>query len=62
MDNLAIQPSTALESTTYALVNLLYRPFHRMEVGLEYYRGERTDNDGERGHANRLLIGVNFGF
>ena len=62
MDNLTIQPSTALESTTYAVANLLYRPFRRMDVGLEYYWGERTNKDGQSGHANRLLIGVNFGF
>lgn len=62
MDNLTIQPSTALESTTYAVANLLYRPFRRMDLGLEYYWGERTNKDGQSGHANRLLIGVNFGF
>lgn len=52
----------ALESTTYAVANLLYRPFRRMDVGLEYYWGERSNKDGQTGSANRLLIGVNFGF
>ena len=62
MDNLTIQPSTALESTTYALANLLWRPFRRMDAGLEYYWGERENKDGQTGHANRLMFTVNFGF
>ena len=61
-DNLTIQPSTALDSTTYAVANLLYRPFHRMDIGLEYYWGERENKSGQTGHANRLLIGVKYGF
>ena len=62
MDNLTIQPASALGSTTYAVANLVYRPFRRMDVGLEYYRGERENKDGQTGDANRLLIAVNFGF
>ncbi len=62
MDNLEIQPETVLEGSTYAAANLIYRPFRRMDIGLEYYYGERSNKDGETGHANRVLLGVNFGF
>jgi len=62
MDNLEIQPPDALRDTSYAVANILYRVFHRMDVGFEYYRGERENADGENGRANRLLFGVNYGF
>ena len=62
MDDLTIQPPTALERSSYALVNLLYRPFRRTDIGLEYYWGERENKDGQTGHANRIMFSVNFGF
>jgi len=62
VDNLTIQPATALKRTTYALANVLYRPFRRMDAGLEYYRGERENADGETGDAHRIMLTVNFGF
>jgi hypothetical protein len=61
-DNLAIQGPDDLERTTYVLVNLAYRAFQRMDIGAEYTWGERRNRDGQKGHANRLLLGVNFGF
>jgi hypothetical protein len=62
VDTLVIQPPGALERTTYALANLLYRPFRRMDFGIEYYWGERENRSGQTGHANRLMLAVNFGF
>ena len=62
VDNLASQPATGLKRTTYALANLLYRPFRRMDAGLEYYWGERENADGETGGAHRIMLAVNFGF
>jgi len=62
VDNLTLQPASALKRTTYVLVNLLYRPFRRMDIGLEYYWGERENKDGQTGHASRLMFAVNFGF
>jgi hypothetical protein len=62
VDTLPIQPPAALERTTYAVANLYYRPFRRMDVGIEYYWGERENKDGQTGDANRLILGVNFGF
>jgi len=62
VDNLAIQGPDDLERTTYVLVNLAYRAFRRMDVGAEYAWGERRNKDGQKGHANRLVLGLNFGF
>jgi len=62
VDNLAIQGPDDLERTTYFLVNLAYRAFPRMDIGAEYTWGERRNQDGQKGHANRLLLGLNFGF
>jgi hypothetical protein len=62
VDTLPVQPTAALERTTYALANLIYRPFRRMDVGIEYYWGERKNKDGQTGDANRLMLTVNFGF
>jgi len=62
VDNLAIQGTDALERTTYALANFTYRAFERMDIGIEYSRGERRNADGQTGRANRLLLCLNFGF
>jgi hypothetical protein len=55
-------PSNDLKQSTYAVINLIYRPFNRMDVGIEYYWGQRTNKDGQSGEANRLLVGVNYIF
>ena len=62
IDNQATQPSTALKETIYAVANLVYRPFNRMDVGIEYYWGQRENKDGDTGDANRLMISVSYGF
>ena len=33
-----------------------------MDIALEYVWGERRNKDGEKGHANRIQFGLNFGF
>jgi hypothetical protein len=55
-------PSDEFRQSIYAVGNLMYRPFNRMDVGVEYYWGQRTNKDGQSGHANRLLVGVNYVF
>jgi hypothetical protein len=53
-------PADQLEQSIYSALNLIYRPFNRLDIGLEYYWGQRTNNDGSTGHANRILLGVNY--
>jgi hypothetical protein len=53
-------PPDELEESIYAALNVIYRPFNRLDVGLEYYWGQRTDKEGSSGHANRCLFSVNY--
>ncbi len=62
IDNLSVQPDDALKQTRYAAFNLIYRPYKRMDVGGEYYWGERTNKNDQSGHANRLMITMKYGF
>ena len=57
-----IQPDDAFDSSNYLVLNLVCRAFRRMDVGLEYYHGKRAEKDGDHGEADRILLGVNFGF
>jgi len=62
VDNLEIQADDVYASGTYVFANLVYRGFGRMDVGLEYFYGEREVKDGRTGHANRAMLVFNFGF
>jgi hypothetical protein len=55
-------PDDEFKQSIYAVLNLIYRPFNRIDVGVEYYWGQRTNKDGQSGQANRLLVGVNYVF
>ena len=59
---LAELPDNEFKQSLYGVFNLMYRPFNRMDVGVEYYWGQRINKDGQSGHANRLLVGVNYVF
>jgi hypothetical protein len=62
VDNLTSQPNDAHHRGTYALVNLGYMAFRRMNVGLEYTWGERENKNGQTGKANRINLAFNYGF
>jgi len=62
MDNLSIQGDGVIHETTYALANLAYRAFPRMDIALEYTYGERVNKSAASGHANRIMFAVNYGF
>jgi hypothetical protein len=55
-------PADEFRQSIYAVANLIYRPFNRMDIGIEYYWGQRKNKDGQSGAANRLLIAVNYIF
>ena len=50
------------KQSIYTAANLIFRPFNRMDVGVEYYWGQRTNRDDQFGYSNRLLVGVNYVF
>ena len=58
--NQAIQDEDALHETIYGLVNTIYSPFDRFDVGLEYYYGRRTNKSADWGQANRLMLAVKY--
>jgi hypothetical protein len=60
--NLEGLPSNELKESIYTVANFIYRPFNRMDVGIEYYWGKRTNKNGQSGLANRLLIAANYVF
>lgn len=55
VSNLALEPDDAYRSSIYTVTNLVFRPIPRFAIACEYYYGRRTDKDGQRGHAHRLM-------
>jgi len=55
-------PPDQFKQSIYGVGNLVFRAFNKMDIGLEYYWGQRSNNDGQNGHANRLLLGANYVF
>lgn len=62
VDNSAGQPATALESTSYAAANLIWKAAERLEIGVEVLRGTRENNDGEDADANRVQFSLTYSF
>jgi hypothetical protein len=58
----ALLPDNTYRGGKYAAVNLIYLPFPRFGVGIEYLYGEREDKDGETGFAHRLQMAVQYSF
>ena len=62
MNNLTEQPPDELKQTIYAVGNLIYRLYDRLDFGLEYTWGQRTNKDDQTGYANRLMFAVKYPF
>jgi len=62
VNNVNIQQDDAYHKSKYALLNLWYREFTRMDVVLEYTWGERENKGGQTGKANRINLAFNYGF
>jgi hypothetical protein len=60
--NQPMQESEALNETVYVVVNTIYSPFNRFDIGLEYYYGQRINKNDNAGHANRLMLVVKYTF
>jgi len=55
-------PGDTYQQGQYATGNLIYLPFERMGVGLEFLYGERQNNDGETGEAYRIQTALQYKF
>lgn len=62
VDNLEIQATTEYRKGQYVVANLAYKLFGRMDVGVEYNYGIRSNRDGVSGEASRINLGFNYGF
>lgn len=62
VDNAAGLPGTSLKNASYFAANLLYHLMKGTFVGVEYLRGEREDESGATGTANRLQFSVRYTF
>jgi len=62
VDNRSLQDDAAYQKTIYALANLAYRPATRFDIALEYAYGRLTNKVDQTGHANRLMLALNYGF
>lgn len=62
MKTLKEQPDEVFEESIYTVGNLVYRLHGRLDIGLEYYWGQRKNKDDRTGYANRLMLAVKYPF
>lgn len=60
LDNVAGQGADVLHRTQSTSATLLWHPTRHFLAGVEYLYGTREDNDGQRGHANRVMFSFKF--
>jgi hypothetical protein len=60
VDNPGFIDGGALKSTLYTAVNLVWNPIDKVTVGIEYLYGNRKNEDGVSGEANRILLSSRF--
>jgi len=56
VQNLDYQPADAYHKTNRFVVNAIFSPSTRVDVGLEYLYGSRTNKDGNTGRANQIQL------
>jgi hypothetical protein len=62
VNNGSFMPETAYKTTDRLSLNLLWSPIPRVDVGIEYIWGQRTNEDGSRGTATQLQMRCRFLF
>jgi hypothetical protein len=62
VDNQTIQGNDEFSQSTYVAANLIFSPFASMDGGVEYYYGQRKNNNGNTGDANRLMFSAKYAF
>lgn len=55
-------PDNTYERANYASANIIWLPYDRMGVGMEYLFGTRENKDGQSGQANRLQMAFQYRF
>jgi hypothetical protein len=56
VDNLDYQPPDAYKKTNRLALNVIFSPSARVDVGVEYLYGTRTNKDGNTGRANQIQL------
>lgn len=62
LDNLEYQLPNAYKRTNRFSVNLVFSPESRLDVGIEYIWGSRTNKDGQRGSSSQFQFVTLFRF
>lgn len=62
VENLDFQDDLAYATTDRAIINLLWSPVTRVDVGAEFLWGQRENKDGSDGTARQLQIGAKYRF
>jgi hypothetical protein len=62
VDNLAFQDDSAYARTDRAIINLLWSPVARVDVGGELLWGRRENLDGSDGTARQIQLGAKYRF
>jgi uncharacterized coiled-coil protein SlyX len=62
VDNLDIQPDSALRYTLRYSINLSWSPIPRLDLVGEFLSGQRYNKDGKKGSASQLQLGTRFRF
>jgi hypothetical protein len=55
-----IDAADTIRATNYVAVNLIWEPFQRLTMGIEYLYGTRTDKDGAFGQDSRIQCTVQY--
>jgi hypothetical protein len=55
-------PASTYHAGKYGAVNVIWLPFPRLGVGIEYLYGERENQDNEKGFAHRIQTAVQYSF
>ena len=62
VENLDFQDASAYAKTDRAIINLLWSPVTRVDVGAEFLWGQRENKDSTDGTARQLQIGAKYRF
>jgi hypothetical protein len=62
VENLDFQDDSAYARTDRAIINLLWSPVTRVDVGAEFLWGQRENKDGADGTARQIQIGAKYRF
>ena len=62
VDDPDVLPDDTYQDGKYVTANLIWLPFERMGVGMEFLFGERENKDGQTGEAYRIQTAMQYRF